>query len=102
MKAEVSPGPNTSTAIQGKVYKILGDNGGEDFISIKSDTLSYIHVPISFHTSIKTELIVNASLHCDEYGHLRTWHIRDAGKILYRIKLCSRVVSTFEKQIIKV
>lgn len=71
---------------------MLGDYGGEDFISIKADTLSYIHIPIIFHTSIKTEL--NATV---EYGHLRTWHIRDAGKILYRIKLCSRVVSAFEK-----
>ena len=25
-----------------------------------------------------------ATLHCDEYGNLRTWHINNAGKTLYR------------------
>ena len=40
MTAEVSGGPNSSTAVQGKVYKTLGDNADEDFMSIKADTLS--------------------------------------------------------------
>lgn len=37
---KVSPGLNSNTAVQGNVFKMLGDNGNEDFISIKADTLS--------------------------------------------------------------
>ena len=29
-----------------------------------------------------------ASLHCDEYGHLRTWHVYNAGKTLYEDQSC--------------
>ena len=41
-----------------------------------------------------------ASLHCDEYGHLRTWNIYNAGKTLYmdRNCACSRVFITFGKE----
>ena len=40
MEAEVSPGPNSNIAVQGKVFKVLGNNGNEDFLIIKADTLS--------------------------------------------------------------
>ena len=29
-----------------------------------------------------------ASLHCDEYTHLRTWHVYNAGKTLYEDQSC--------------
>ena len=36
-----------------------------------------------FSAPIKGRSPYYASLHCEEYGHMRTWNIHNAGKTLY-------------------
>ena len=36
-----------------------------------------------FSVPIKGRSLCYASLHCEEYGHMRTWNIHNAGKTLY-------------------
>ena len=37
-----------------------------------------------FFAPIKGRSQCYASLHCEEYGHMRTWNIHKGGKTLYR------------------
>ena len=72
--------------------------------SIKTLTYNIIHVLkaedlysyMSFSAPINGKSQCCCSLHCNEYRHLRTWHIYNAGKTLYKDR--SRVVELFQME----
>ena len=49
--------------------------------------MSLLSASIILYIKVKSQCY--ASLHCNEYGHLKTWSIHNAGIRLYRDRICA-------------